>query len=87
MDNYTEYDGLMAFQRNFVKMALDEYNSPDQNWTDLALRYWTVIDERLGGNCKRVVGEFITQNLQIMGLDEQIIDFQQSVSLNINRET
>ena len=50
MDNYTEYDGVMAFQRNFVKMALDEYNSPDQNWTDLVIRYWTVIDERLGGN-------------------------------------
>lgn len=50
MDNYTDYDGVMAFQRNFVKMALDEYNSPDQNWTDLVLRYWTIIDEKLGGN-------------------------------------
>jgi hypothetical protein len=49
MDNYTEFDGFNSFQRNFVKMALDEYNSPQQNWTDLVLRYWTVIDERLGG--------------------------------------
>lgn len=50
MDNLTAFDGFNAFQRNFVKMAWDEYNSPEQNWTDLVLRYWTVIDERLGGN-------------------------------------
>lgn len=51
MDNYTDFDGTATFnsvQRSFVKMALDEYNS-EQNWTDLAIRYWTVIDERLGG--------------------------------------
>lgn len=51
MDNYTDFDGTASFnsvQRSFVKMALDEYNS-EQNWTDLAIRYWTVIDERLGG--------------------------------------
>jgi hypothetical protein len=51
MDNYTEFDGFNSIQRSFVKMALDEYNS-EQNWTDLGLRYWTVIDERLGGNLK-----------------------------------
>lgn len=50
MDNYTDFDSFNAFQRNFVKMAVDEYNSPQQNWTDLGLKYWTVIDERLGGN-------------------------------------
>jgi hypothetical protein len=50
MNNLTEeYDNFNAFQRNFVKMAWDEFNSPQQNWTDLVLRYWTVIDERLGG--------------------------------------
>lgn len=50
MNNLTEeYDTFNAFQRNFVKMAVDEFNSPQQNWTDLVLRYWTVIDERLGG--------------------------------------
>lgn len=49
MDNYTEYDGPIGYGHNFVKMAWDEYNSPQQNWPDLVLRYWTVIDERLGG--------------------------------------
>lgn len=49
MENLTDFDGVVAFQRNFVRMAVDEYNSPQQNWTDLVLRYWTVIDERLGG--------------------------------------
>ena len=49
MDNYTDFDGFHGFQKNFVKMAWDEYNSPQQNWIDLGLRYWTVIDERLGG--------------------------------------
>lgn len=49
MENFTDFDGVAAFQRNFVKMAVDEYNSPQQNWTDLIIRYWTVIDERLGG--------------------------------------
>lgn len=49
MDNFTDFDGVVAFQRNFVKMAVDEYNSPEQNWTDLVLKYWNVIDERLGG--------------------------------------
>jgi hypothetical protein len=49
MDNFTDFDGFNSFQKNFVKMAWDEYNSPQQNWTDLVLRYWTVIDERLGG--------------------------------------
>lgn len=53
MDNYTEYNGLEGYGRNFVKMAWDEYNSPQENWplaiTNLVLRYWTVIDERLGG--------------------------------------
>ncbi|CAG9809246.1 unnamed protein product [Chironomus riparius] len=48
MDNYTDFDGFHGFQKNFVKMAWDEYNSPQQNWIDLGLRYWTVIDERLG---------------------------------------
>lgn len=37
-------------------MALDEYNS-EQNWTDLALRYWTVIDERLGGKILKFLCE------------------------------
>jgi hypothetical protein len=50
MNNITEqYEDFNAFQKNFVKMAWDEFNSPQQNWTDLVLRYWTVIDERLGG--------------------------------------
>lgn len=49
MDNYTDFDGFHGFQKNFVKMAWDEYNSPQQNWPDLVLRYWTVIDEKLGG--------------------------------------
>jgi hypothetical protein len=49
MDNYTDFDGFHGFQKNFVKMAWDEYNSPQQNWIDLGLRYWNVIDERLGG--------------------------------------
>ncbi|CRK86853.1 CLUMA_CG000679, isoform A [Clunio marinus] len=48
MDNFTDYDGVLSFPRNFVKMAVEEYNSPQQNWTDLIIRYWTVIDEKLG---------------------------------------
>lgn len=50
MDNFTDFDGFTGFQKNFVKMAMDEYNSPQQNWPDLVLKYWTVIDERLGGD-------------------------------------
>lgn len=60
MDNLTDFDGFNAFQRNFVKMAWDEYNSPEQNWTDLVLRYWTVIDERLGGNRTYATIDLIT---------------------------
>lgn len=50
MDNYTDFDGFNGISRNFVKMAWDELLN-EQNWTDLVLRYWTVIDERLGGKC------------------------------------
>jgi hypothetical protein len=49
MDNYTDFDGFQGFQKNFVKMAWDEYNSPEQNWPELVLRYWNVIDQKLGG--------------------------------------
>lgn len=52
MYNLTDFDGFGGFQRNFVKMAWDEYNT-EQNWTNLAIRYWTVIDDRLGGEWNR----------------------------------
>lgn len=50
MDNLTHYDGVISYGENFVKMAWNEFKSPQQNWTDLVLRYWNVVDERLGGN-------------------------------------
>jgi elongation of very long chain fatty acids protein 7 len=48
MDNATDYDSFVNFGKNFVIMAWDEYNSPQQNWPELVLRYWRVVDEKLG---------------------------------------
>ncbi|KAG5673651.1 hypothetical protein PVAND_003679 [Polypedilum vanderplanki] len=66
MNNYTDFDGFHGFQKNFVKMAIDEYYSPQQNWPDLVLRYWTVIDERLGDSRAKNY-PFITTPLATIG--------------------
>lgn len=52
MDNATDYDSFVNFGKNFVIMAWDEYNAPQQNWPELVLRYWRVVDDKLGGKKK-----------------------------------
>lgn len=48
MENFTDFSSINSAASGFVKMALDEYYA-DQNWTNLVINYWTVIDEKLGG--------------------------------------
>lgn len=55
MDNATDYDSFVNFGKNFVIMAWDEYNSPQQNWPELVLRYWRVVDDKLGGKKKKTL--------------------------------
>lgn len=53
MDNATDYDSFVNFGKNFVIMAWDEYNAPQANWPELVLRYWRVVDDKLGGKKKK----------------------------------
>ncbi|CAO1436709.1 unnamed protein product [Diamesa serratosioi] len=44
LENITDFKQVAE---GFTKMAIDEFYS-NQNWTDLVLRYWTLVDEKLG---------------------------------------
>lgn len=47
MENITDFKQAAE---GFTKMAIDEFYT-NKNWTDLVLRYWTLVDEKLGGKC------------------------------------
>lgn len=53
MDNFTDFSSVNEAATGFVRMAVEEFNT-HQNWTNLVERYWTIIDERLGGNFKLI---------------------------------
>lgn len=48
MDNYTDFASLNMATNGLVKMAIDDIQS-DQNWTSLVEKYWTLIEDKLGG--------------------------------------
>lgn len=85
MDNATDYDSFVNFGKNFVIMAWDEYNSPQQNWPELVLRYWRVVDDKLGGKKKKTlettccaykvhVPREVNADDEIIGLAKEILE-------------
>lgn len=57
MDNFTDFSSVNEAATGFVRMAVEEFNT-HKNWTNLVERYWTIIDERLGGiikNNRRII--------------------------------
>lgn len=51
MENITDFKQAAE---GFTKMAIDEFYT-NKNWTDLGLRYWTLVDEKLGGEQSNIV--------------------------------
>lgn len=50
MDNQTFVDFSVA--TDFMRDAMDEYYTT-QNWTGLLDRYWTLIEDQIGGKLTR----------------------------------
>lgn len=52
MDNYTHNFTDFSVATDFVRDAMDEYYTT-QNWTGLLDRYWTLVEDQIGGNRNR----------------------------------
>lgn len=55
MENITDFKQAAE---GFTKMAIDEFYT-NKNWTDLVLRYWTLVDEKLGGEFHNIFNCFV----------------------------
>lgn len=61
MENITDFKQAAE---GFTKMAIDEFYT-NKNWTDLGLRYWTLVDEKLGGKLITLLTTFLSNSLEM----------------------